>query len=413
MIDELDLAFEDDDRGRSRHRRGRGGRPARGGRRPKRRGRSLFALFLTLLLLAGLVGGGWYGVNKVRGYFAVKDYPGDGTGSVTIQIADGDQGTDIANKLYTADVVKSAKAFVAAFEANPASKGIEVGFYKLRHQMKASKALDMLLARNPDGSLANKAGSKVTITEGMISTDVFAALSKATNIPAADFANAAKNPAALGLADFWFKRDDNKQVAQSIEGFLYPATYDFDPGADATSIMKKIIANFNTEMTKLDFVNQVQSTLHISPYEGLVAASIAQVEGSFPEDMPGIARVLYNRAYSGKFPCDCLGLDSTVNYWLRITGKEAKASGALTTSQLHDPNNPYNTYDLKGLPIGPISNPGADALKGAMTAPKNEFYYFLAIDQAGHTAFASTYPDFCKKTKEAKANGVNIGVCNA
>ena len=412
MIDDLDLAFEDDDRGRSRHRRGRGGAPARGARRPKRRGRSLFALFFTLILLGGLAAGGWYGVNKVRDYFAIKDYTGDGTGSVTVQVADGDQGSDIANKLVTADVVKSAKAFVAAFEANPNSKGIEVGFYKLRHQMKASKALDLMLARTADGGLANKAGSKVTITEGMISIQVFAALSKATNIPAADFANAAKDPGALGVADFWFTRGDGKPVTKSIEGFLYPATYDFDPGANAITILKKIVGNFNTEMTKLDFVNQIQQTLHISPYEGLVAASIAQVEGAFPEDMPGIARVLYNRAY-GTFPCNCLGLDSTVNYWLRVTGKVALDSGHLSDTQLHDPKNPYNTYDTKGLPIGPISNPGADALKGAMTAPKSNNYYFLAIDKAGHTAFAATYADFCKKTKEAKNNGVSIGVCVA
>jgi UPF0755 protein len=410
MIDELDLAWEDDDRGRSRHRRGRGGAATRG-RRPKRRGRSFVALFFTLVLLGGLAFGGWYGFGRVRDYFAIKDYPGDGTGTVTVQIADGDQGADMANKLYQADVVKSAKAFVAAFEANPGSKKIEVGYYKLRHQMKASKALDMLLARNADGTLVNRVSSRVTITEGMISTDIFNALSKATNIPATEFANLAKDPVALGIPDFWFTRGDNKEVPKTIEGFLYPATYDFDPGATATTIMKKIVGNFNAEMAKLDFPNQVQANLHISPYEALVAASIAQVEGVFPEDMPGIARVLYNRAYGGAFPCGCLGLDSTVNYWLRISGKEAKASGSLTNAQMHDPNNPYNTYDKPGLPVGPISNPGNDALKGAMSPPKSNFFYFLAIDKAGHTAFAATYADFCKKTREAKANGVSIGVC--
>jgi UPF0755 protein len=411
MIDELDLAWEDDDRGRSRHRRGRRGGPARGGRRPKRRGRSFVALFFTLVLLGGLALGGWYGATKVRDYFAIKDYDGDGTGSVTVQIADGDQGADMANKLYQADVVKSAKAFVAAFEANPGSKKIEVGYYKLRRQMKASKALDMLLARNGDGILANRVSSRVTITEGMISIDIFNALSKATNIPATDFANLAKDPVALGVPDFWFTRGDGKAAQKSIEGFLYPATYDFDPGATATTIMKKIVGNFNAEMTKLDFPNQVQANLHISPYEALVAASLTQVEGRFAEDMPGIARVIYNRAYGGAFPCGCLQLDSAINYWLRLTGKETKESGSLTNTQLHDPNNPYNTHDKPGLPIGPISNPGPEALKGAMSPPKSNFFYFLTIDKAGHTAFATTYAEFCKKTHEAKNNGVSIGVC--
>ncbi|OLB75624.1 MAG: hypothetical protein AUI14_20645, partial [Actinobacteria bacterium 13_2_20CM_2_71_6] len=367
MIDELDLSFEDDyERGRHRHRRaGRGAPQARGGRPRKRRGRSLFALFMTLILLGALVAGGWYGVSKVRDYFAIKDYTGDGDSPVTVQIIADDSGSDIANKLFKADVVKSAKAFVAAFEANPASKTIEVGYYKVRTHMKASKALDMLLARNVDKTLANKVSSRVTITEGMISLEVYAALSKATNIPAADFQNAAKDPVALGISPDWFTRQDGKPVQKSMEGFFYPATYDFDPGADVTTILKKIVGNFTAEATKLDFLNQAQSNLHISPYEALIAASIAQVEGIFPQDMAGIARVLYNRAYGGTFPCNCLQLDSTVNYWLRISGQKPKSSKDLTQSDLHNPNDPYNTHDKPGLPIGPISNPGAEALTGA------------------------------------------------
>jgi UPF0755 protein len=217
---------------------------------------------------------------------------------------------------------------------------------------------------------------------------------------------------ALGVSPDWFVRQDGKPVIKSIEGFLYPATYEFDPGTDATTILKKIVANFTTEMTKLDFLNKAQSILHISPFEALVAASIAQVEAKFAQDMPGVARVLYNRAYK-TFPCNCLGLDSAVNYWLRVTGKAPQASGALTVSQLHDPNNPYNTYDKPGLPPGPISNPGADALSAAITAPPSGYYYFLAIDKEGHTAFAADLKEFCKKTHEAATNGVSIGVCNA
>jgi UPF0755 protein len=409
MIDELDFEFEDDyDRGR--HRRGARGGSARGGRSPKkRRGRSFAALFFTLILLAGLATGGWFGVTKLKDYFQVPDYPGAGDGFATVRVTPGASGSEVAQSLYQAEVVKSVKAFVNAFDANPGSKGLEVGYYKLHKHMKASMALDMLLARNADNTLANKVSSRVTIKEGEISTDVFNDLSKATNLPVADFVAAAKDPSTLGIPDLWFTRGDGKPVTKSIEGFLYPATYDFDPGSDATTILKAIIGNFNAEMQKLNFPTAVQK-FSISPYEALVAASIVQVEAVFPDDMSGVARVLYNRAYKD-FPCHCLGLDSTVNYWLRVTGKGAKASGQLTNSELHDPNNPFNTYDKPGLPPGPISNPGNDALSAAINAPSNSFYYFLAIDTAGHTAFAATYADFCKKTREAKAAGVSIGVC--
>jgi UPF0755 protein len=406
MIDELGFEFEDDYE-RSRHRRAARGGPTRGRRPPKRRrGRSFFTLFMTLILLGALGLGGWYGVTKVQGYFSVKDYDGPGDGSATVQVVANDSATIIANKLFDAEVVRSAKAFVAAADANPASRTIEVGYYKLRRHMKASLALDMLLARGSDHTLINKISSKVTITEGMISVDVFDALAKATNLPVTDFQNAAKDPVALGVSQDWFTRQDGKQAAKSIEGFLYPATYEFDPGTDATTILKKIIGNFTAEMTKLDFLNQVQNNLHISPYEALIAASIAQVEGSFPDDMAGIARVLYNRAYGGSFPCSCLGLDSTVNYWLRISGHDAKSSKDLTQSELHNPNDPYNTHDQKGLPVGPISNPGADALKGAMAPPKNGNLYFVAIDKAGHTAFATTFAQHQQNIALARKNGV-------
>ena len=407
MIDDLDIPFEDYERGRHRRRRGGRGAPqARGGRPRRRRGRSLFALFITLVLLGALATGGWYGVGKIRAYLTVPDYSGDGDTAVMVHIAPDDSGKDMADKLYQANVVKSQKAFVNAFNANPQSKTIEVGYYKLRQHMKASKALDALLARNPDHTLANRVSSGVTITEGEISTEVFAALAKATNLPVTDFQNAAKDPVALGVSPDWFTRQDGKPVQKSIEGFLYPATYEFDPGVDATAILKKIIANFNAEMTKLDFLNQVQATLHISPFEALIAASIAQVEGRFPDDMAGIARVLYNRAYGGKFPCACLQLDSTVNYWLRVSGQTPKSSKDLTVSDLHNPNDPYNTHDKPGLPIGPISNPGEDALKAAMSPPKSGYLYFVAIDKEGHTAFATTEQEHAANIALAKKNGV-------
>ncbi|HEY2669994.1 MAG TPA: endolytic transglycosylase MltG [Rugosimonospora sp.] len=412
MIDDLDLSFDEDyDRGRHRRRR-RGSGGSAGGQRKRRGGRTVIALLLAVALLGVLGGAGWYGFNKVQNYFSVKDYTGPGTGTVTIQVAAGDGGTDIGNKLVTADVVKSAKSFIDAFDANPNSKDVEPGFYKLRKKMKASLAVTALLARDANNKLINKVSTTVTIPEGMISLQIFNTLSKATNIPVDDFKKAAANPKALGIPDYWFTREDGKPVPNppSIEGFLYPATYDFDPGSDATTILKAMVGNFLTEVGQLKFTDAVQQKLGISPYEALIAASIAQVEAVRAQDMPGVARVLYNRAYK-TFPCNCLGLDSTVNYWLRVTGKAPLESGSISSTLMHDKTNPYDTYDFAGLPPGPISNPGKDALTGAMTAPASNNYYFLAIDKAGTTAFAPNYQQFCAETRQAKANGVSIGTC--
>jgi peptidoglycan lytic transglycosylase G len=411
MLDDLDLAFDEQDRERGRHRHRRSAARRGGGRAgkqgpPKRRGRSFLALVLTLILLAGLGAGGWYGYTKVKDFFVAPDYTSAGTGEVHVKVSAGQTATEIGQTLVRAGVVKSVQAYTDAARSNPHGNEVQPGTYKLAHQMRAKTALAALLATDGKGNLLNKISFRVTVPEGMISTDVFALVAKTTKISLADLQAAAKNPVDLGVPDWWFKRNDGKQTAQSIEGFLFPATYEFDPGVDAKTVLSTMVNKFNTVTGEMKFPDKVQSERQISPYEGLVAASIAQSETPLAEDMGKVARVIYNRAYGGKFPCSCLQVDSAVNYWLRISGKESQDSKNLTESQLHDPNNPYNTHDVAGLPLGPISNPGKDALQGAMEPPAGPWLYFVTIDKQGHTGFSETFAQFQQDVAKAKQNGV-------
>ncbi|MFG2042724.1 endolytic transglycosylase MltG [Dactylosporangium sp. NPDC048998] len=395
-MDELDLAWDDEER--PRHRR-RASAPARSRKKKGRGGKTFLALFISLLVVGGLAYGVYAGIDRIQGLFSAPDYTGDGTGQVTVEVLDGQFAADIGNTLQEKDVVKSAKAFVEAAKNDERSKKLQPGFYSMRKQMKATAALALML--DPHSRLVNK----VTLAEGLTWQDTFKKLAEATKLPYEDFENAAKDPKALGVGDVWYTRQDGKQRAPGIEGFLFPATYDLPPNLDAVAVLKLIVARFNQEIDKIGFIDTVQSNLHISPFEALVASSIAQVEG-LDKDQPGIVRVLYNRVYSNKFPCNCLQVDSTVNYYLRITGKGAKPSTELLNSELHNKNNPYNTHDVPGLPIGPISNPGTSALSAAMNPPKHDYYYFLAIDTAGNTAYAKTYPEFQKLWDQAQKNGV-------
>src|SRR5262249_27008200 len=128
MLDELELAFDEQDRERGRHRHRR--RSARRGNRwgaggggkkgpPRRLGRSILALLLALILLGGLGVGGWFGYDKVKGFFPPPDYTTAGTGEVTVQVKTGQTATDIAQTLFEAGVVKSARAFSDAAKADP------------------------------------------------------------------------------------------------------------------------------------------------------------------------------------------------------------------------------------------------------------------------------------------------------
>ncbi|BCY13677.1 endolytic transglycosylase MltG [Actinoplanes sp. L3-i22] len=395
MLDDLDSVLEEEQQATE-------GEPRT--RNRARAGRSTIAFFLSLVLLGLVAGGGWFAYSKVKGFFVDDDYPGPGGAEAIVEVKTGESATDIGTTLYNQKVVASVDAFVSAAKDNTRSKNIQVGWYKLKVEMKASDAVAALL--DP----ASRWVTKVTLAEGLTYQQTFQKLSEATKIPVADFEKAAKDPAALGLDDSWFTRSDGKKADKTdIEGFLFPATYELPPKADATGVLKVIIANFNAEMEQMEFVSTVQKTRGgITPYQALIVASIAQAEALKDVDMPKVSRVVYNRAY-GNFDCHCLGLDSTVNYWLRITGKGTKASEHLTNAELHNPKNPYNTHDKPGLPPGPIGNPGKAALKGAMSPTNNfPYYFFISIDTKGTMAYGKTPADHDKNRLLACQNGIPL-----
>jgi UPF0755 protein len=398
MIDELDLAFDENaERGKPRHRRSARGGKAGGG---KSGAKSAIAFLMAFVLLGLLGAGAYFGYSKVSGFFTAADYDGEGTGSVQVQIKQNATLTEMGNVLVDADVVKSTKAFTDAAEDNPRGKNIQSGTFNLRRQMSAAAAVTLLL--DPKSRVTGG----VTIQEGKTAKQTFDILAKATDIPAKDFAAAAKDPIELGVPDWWFKRDDKKPVAKTIEGFLYPDTYEFDPSMGATDILKTMVNRFNTVVGEMGFADQVQQNLSVSPFEGLIVASLTQAESGTAADDPKIARVAYNRAYKAKMP---LQFDTTANYWLELNGGAAKHSGELTQEELTDPKNPYNTATKLGLPAGPINSPGKAALAAAMKPATGPWLYFVVIDKAGRSAFATT--DAQHEANKRKACGNGIPLC--
>ncbi|HET6532733.1 MAG TPA: endolytic transglycosylase MltG [Actinoplanes sp.] len=393
MIDELDLAFDEQaERGKPRHRRSRGGKG--GG------GKSAVAFLMAFVLLALLGGGVFLGYNKIRGFFTAADYDGPGTAAVQVQIKESSTLTDMGNALVDADVVKSTAAFVDAAEENPRGKNIQAGTFNLRKQMSAAAAVTLLL--DPSSRVSNG----TTIPEGKTAKQVYDILAKATGVPVAEFEKAGKDPVALGVPEFWFNRTDGQKANRSIEGFLFPDTYEFQPDATATEMLEDMVTHFMTVVKKLDFVDFVQKNRKISPYEALIVASLAQAEAGNDEDYGKVARVAYNRVYSGTFPCDCLQFDVGINYYYQLTGKATKASKDMTAAELQDPKNPYRTHGKAGLTPTPINNPGEAALQGAMDPPAGAWLYFVAIDKEGHSAFATTLEGHRKNEALARKNGV-------
>jgi UPF0755 protein len=397
-MSELGLTFEEaPHRGRHRHRRGTP-KPPKAGRRG-RGGRTFIAFMVVVVLLGGLGYGAWWGLHWVQDALTTPDYDGAGTGSVRVEIKPGQTATEIANVLYEADVVASPQAFIEAANANPVSVNIQPGFYEVPQRMSGGHAVEALL------DLANRVVERVTVPEGLSVFRTFALLSEELGIPVEEFAQAAEDPVALGVPDFWFNRDDGKESVRSVEGFLFPATYEFPPEPTATQVLEEMVQQFLRVAEEIGFVDTVQNDRNISPYEALIVASLAQAEAGIAEDLPRIARVAYNRAYVHQMP---LQFDVTANYWLEVQGEDPRHSGELTGEELDDPDNPYNTASVLGLPAGPINSPGQAALEGAMEPADGDWLYFVAIDQSGRSAFATTLDEHNANIQQACRNGVPL-----
>ncbi|WP_432838281.1 endolytic transglycosylase MltG [Dactylosporangium sp. CA-092794] len=399
QFDELDLTWDDGD---ERRRQWQHRAVARSEARARRRrgSRAFLATLLVLAVLGSVAAGVYLGAGRLQNLRAAPDYDTGGTGEVIVEVKPGDTAFVIAQTLLDKGVVKSVKAFVQAADREPRSTAIQPGTYRLRSRMRAADALSMLL------DLGNKVVNRTTLREGLSYVATFKELEKSTGIPYADFEAAAKDPVALGVPDSWFTRRDGKPSKKSVEGFLYPLSYEFAPGSTAESVLKEMVGQFLKVANEIGFVDNVQSALSVSPYEALIVASLSQAEAGVEEDLPHIARVAYNRAYKAKIP---LQFDVTANYWLEINGKDPKHSGKLSNAELDDQANPYNTVSKTGLPIGPINSPGKEALLGAMNpTPGKNWLFFVVIDKSGKSAFADTVAEHDRNVQQACKNGIPL-----
>jgi UPF0755 protein len=351
------------------------------GRRPSYRRRRLAVALVALGAVAVLVVLGFLAAHVFHKLFgAPADYSGAGFGAVQVIVKPGDSLTQIGQDLAHAGVVASSGAFTDAADSNDRAASIGPGTYRLHKHMSGSSALTLLL--DPSSLLQ----SRITIPEGRRLTDIIATIAADSDISAADLQAAAKNPAALGVPSWG--------AGHPLEGFLFPATYDFQPGTTATQALTAMVTRFNQEMASIKFVADAKSTGQ-SPYGVLTLASIIEREGRLAADFPKIAEVFYNRLHQGM----ALQSDATLFYALPAN------HGPLTQSDLHL-QTPYNTRINAGLPPTPIASPGETAMLAALHPAHGPYLYFVTIDKAGHAAFATTLDQFNRLVEQSRANGV-------
>ena len=326
---------------------------------------SVFRRLVVIVLALAVIGGGVAVAYKalkpvVEGFLESNDYPGPGTGEIRVTVDQGAGGSAIAKTLADQDVVKSSKAFIEAANNDPKSAGIQPGVYEMKKQMKASDALAILV--DPK----NRMITRVTIPEGLWASEIYAKLSKSSGIPVAQYVEAAKKVDELGLPP---------SAKGNLEGYLFPASYEFGPTATALDQLKQMVAESTKRLDALGITPDRMERV-------VTVASLVEGEAKNQADRSKVARVVENRLAAKM----SLGFDSTVNYIFKKRG--------VPTQEMLDSDNPYNTRRFTGLPPGPISNPGESALEAAAGPVAGPWLYFVTVDlDTGETKFAATYEE--------------------
>jgi uncharacterized YceG family protein len=174
----------------------------------------------------------------------------------------------------------------------------------------------------------------------------------------------------------------------SIEGFLFPATYEFTKLTSSTNLVNDQLRAFRRNWRKVGM--QYARSKNLTPYDVLIIASMIEREAVAPEERKLVAAVIYNRLRN-RMP---LGIDATIRYGRNVPGTEP-----LKQSDIES-DSPYNTRRRLGLPPTPISNPGLASMKAAAHPARVDYLYFVRKPDGVHHFFTASEAEFCQKSLE-------------
>jgi len=179
---------------------------------------------------------------------------------------------------------------------------------------------------------------------------------------------------------------------RTLEGFLFPATYNIYDNSPAGELVKKQLAAFTQNWAKVNL--RYARSKNLTPYDVLTIASMIEKEVVVPKERPLVAAVIYNRLHA-RMP---LGIDATLRYGLGIPPTKA-----ITQTNLAS-NSPYNTRKFPGLPPTPIANPGLASIQAAAHPAKVDYLYFVRKPDCRSHFFTASFEEFDAYTRKGLTN---------
>jgi len=312
-------------------------------------------LGLLLLLAIAAIGGfaAWLDQELSAPY---KGYRGD---SVIVDIPHGTSRWHTATLLKKNGVIRSRVAF-ELFSHWHQRRPLQAGEYLFEGPMDERQVF---------WKIANGKINVITvqIPEGWNMFDIAEQLERQRLCSREEFLHVARDPAPVL---------DIAPDARSLEGYLFPSTYQFSRHTPPDQIALTMVREFRREWSELNSDGPIATADTLTPERVVTMASLVERETPLESERPLVAGVFYNRLHKN-YPLQC---DPTVQYALELAGRP--------TQIVHHADlrvdSPYNTYLRPGLPPGPIANPGEASLRAALDPAKTDFMYFVANDTGGH-----------------------------
>ncbi|MBK7539185.1 MAG: endolytic transglycosylase MltG [Myxococcales bacterium] len=344
---------------------------------------ALVVVATSVVLLLGVAG---YLTTRALSYPEAR-HPGSGA-KLTVEIPPRTSFPKVAALLRDKGVISRPRWFRLYAMWRGDTTNVKAGKYALRDDLTPKEVLDAIIVGVKETTV------QVTLPEGLHMLEYFALLeskgiseSKALEALARD----REYLASRGIA------------GDSVDGHLFPDTYDFRLGEKPAVVLDRLVNRHRAVWNELSQkygrqLTRLKQTMKWTDREVLTLASIVEKEAVEPSERPRIAQVFLNRLTSSSFSPKRLETDPTIRYGCMVPLVKSAACKAwnvtdrLRRAQLDDEDNPYNTYRHEGLPPGPISNPGKDSMSAAINPDGSNYFYFVARDSRHHV-FSTTYDE--------------------
>jgi UPF0755 protein len=295
---------------------------------------------------------------------------------VAVEIPEGATAEDVGAILEDAGVIRSSLAFRLVAQLRGVGSSLQAGSYSLLTNLTVSEVFDVL----DDGPVVKTVTA--TFPEGLEVGEAAVVASESLGVDEGAFREVATS-GQFTVPPYL------PQGVGTVEGFLFPKTYEFPAMVDEHAVINRLLDQFEQEADSLDWSSA--EDLGLSPYEVVVVASLIEREARVPGDRAKVSAVIHNRLREG-MP---LQIDATVQYAL-------PEGNRLLTEEDYGFKSPYNTYLHPGLPPTPIASPGLASLRAALEPADADYLYFLVVDEeTGRHAFTDTYQEFLRLKDEA------------